>query len=105
MLPPNWDEPKNICTICGEWWEGNPYEYETDDHNFPCPRCSGEEMKTRHKKIRAIFVFADEILIYRGTKCRRYPADYYHRTHRITNIAITQGFKVIERRWDTEYRR
>jgi hypothetical protein len=56
------------------------------------------------KKIRSIFVFPDEILIYRGTKCRRYPTDY-RRSPRITNIAIEKGFKVIFRTWDTEYRR
>lgn len=40
MLPPNFSEPKNTCTVCGKSWEGNPYDFETNSHEFPCPECS-----------------------------------------------------------------
>jgi len=43
MLPPNYSEPPNICTTCGKQWEGNPYEYETDNHEFPCPECAAQQ--------------------------------------------------------------
>lgn len=58
----------------------------------------------KKKKITQIFAFPDELLVYRGTKCRRYPTDY-HRSPRITSIAIEKGFRVITKTWDTEYRR
>lgn len=40
MLLPISDEPKNVCSKCKKLWEGDPYEYETDDHQFPCPECA-----------------------------------------------------------------
>lgn len=45
MLPPNYSEPPNICTTCGKTWEGNPYDFETDDHKFPCPNCATKKCK------------------------------------------------------------
>ncbi len=47
MLPPNYSEPQNICTTCGKQWEGNPYEYETDNHEFPCPECAAQQSVQR----------------------------------------------------------
>ena len=55
------------------------------------------------RKITQIFVFGSQLFVYRGHRLHIYETDY-HRSPRITNVAIEMGAKVIERRWDTEYK-
>ena len=43
MFPIDYQEPPNICSVCGKSWDGNPYLYETDNHEFPCPDCAQQE--------------------------------------------------------------
>lgn len=49
-FPMDYSEPKNKCIVCGKLWEGNPYDFETDDNSFPCPSCYSQILELKNLK-------------------------------------------------------
>ena len=39
-FPIDYSEPKMTCTDCGAELPGNPYDYETENHEFFCNDCA-----------------------------------------------------------------
>jgi hypothetical protein len=53
------------------------------------------------KKITDIYVFGNDILVYRGTKTKTYYKSHW--SYLLTNLAIEKGFLPYQNRWDTHY--